>query len=54
MGVSYIKNKQNIYNWREANREQYNEYKRTQYDKLYQAKYRIYKKECNRLMAIDV
>jgi hypothetical protein len=58
MGVSYIKNKQHIYNWRETHREEYKASLKKDGQsprfKLYQAKYRLYKRECNRLMAIDV
>jgi len=58
MGVSYQKNKVHILKWREENQDQYKAYRKaysttSAVDKAYQAQYRMYKRECNRLLNIE-
>lgn len=60
MGVSYEKNKIHILKWRDKHLEQISTYNKV-YKKEhgndknnYQAKYRMYKRECNRLQNIDI
>jgi hypothetical protein len=59
MAVSYQKNKVHILKWREENKDQYKAYRKAYssnsvVDKTYQAQYRMYKRECNRLMNIEI
>jgi hypothetical protein len=52
----YEKNKVHILKWRENNMEEYKAYRKAYSinDKAYQAQYRMYKRECNRLQNIEI